>query len=78
MTFKIGETIRSTWTDRIQGEVVGYGMLTWPADPDPHRAGVQNGDGGEMQNVYLVKVAEHSMHGQQACIVLRASHAEKV
>jgi len=77
MRCPMGATIRSTLDPHIQGEVCGYGAICWPSDPDTYRAGIQNGD-DMMHMVYLVKVAEHSMHGRQACVVMRADRVEEV
>lgn len=69
----IGTKVRSTFTDKKEGSIVGYGSLSWPSS-DP----VRSGDEGVIQPVYLVQVASGSMYGVDACIVLRCDRVKEI
>lgn len=66
----IGTKVRSRRSEKLVGEIVGYGALQWPSGAN------MSGDGGIMQLVYLVQVADGSSSLGPACLVFRADFVE--
>ena len=68
---KFGSKVKSLRNNTI-GDVVGFGTICWPTSEH------HSGDGGEMQQVVLVQIAQASSSLGPACAVFRLDQVDEV